>query len=81
MTTTRRKSLFQKDQEKKAMTMRPDLLWKILDAVYQRGWTDRGRDKDFDPRGTEEWQVAQDVLMQLLYSSGVEQGADEEKTP
>lgn len=37
-----------------------DPLYLALDALYSRGWTDRGR-HDHDPRGTNEWQAVLDI--------------------
>ena len=38
-----------------------DPLYKALDALYERGWSDSEKHKH-DPRGTNEWQAVQDIF-------------------
>jgi hypothetical protein len=39
-----------------------DPLYKALDKLYERGWVDRNKGQDYDPRGTEEWQSVLDLF-------------------
>ena len=38
-------------------------LYKILDALYHRGWVDLHKGRDYDPRGTVEWQAVLDMFV------------------
>jgi hypothetical protein len=38
--------------------------YALADAAYRRGWEDRHRGKDYDPRGTAEWQAVADAMGQ-----------------
>lgn len=37
-------------------------LYKILDDLYERGWADKHKGRDYDPRGTAEWQTLLDLF-------------------
>jgi hypothetical protein len=39
-----------------------DPLYKAIDALYNRGWTDYHRSNRHDPRGTREWQTILDMF-------------------
>lgn len=39
-----------------------DVLYKALDELYLRGWQDRNKGKDYDPRGTTQWQDVLDLF-------------------
>ena len=39
-----------------------DLIEKICDALYRNGYADRAAERDFDPRGAEEWESVHDAL-------------------
>ena len=39
-----------------------DTLYWALDRLYERGWLDKHKENDYDPRGTQEWQHALDTL-------------------
>jgi len=39
-----------------------DPLYKALDKLYERGWVDKHKGRDYDPRGTEEWQGVLDLF-------------------
>ena len=39
-----------------------DPLYKAIDALYNRGWTDYHRKNRHDPRGTREWQTILDMF-------------------
>ena len=37
-------------------------LYKALDRLYERGWQDKHKEKDYDPRGTVEWGVVETMF-------------------
>lgn len=39
-----------------------DLLYDALDELYRRGWQDRNKERDYDPRGTTQWQKVLDLF-------------------
>lgn len=39
-----------------------DVLYKALDELYRRGWNDRNKERDYDPRGTTQWQDVLDLF-------------------
>lgn len=39
-----------------------DVLYKALDELYHRGWQDRNKERDYDPRGTTQWQDVLDLF-------------------
>ncbi len=39
-----------------------DPLYKALDKLYERGWVDKHKGRDYDPRGTVEWQSVLDLF-------------------
>ena len=39
-----------------------DPLYKTLDKLYERGWIDKHKEQDYDPRGTTEWQSVLDLF-------------------
>ena len=42
------------------------VLYKLLDNLYHRGWTDNHCERDWDPRGTKEWQAALDTFKEIF---------------
>ena len=42
-----------------------DQVHKVLDGLYQSGYDDASKERDYDPRGTDEWQVALDFIIPL----------------
>ena len=42
-----------------------DAIYDVLDKLYRRGWYDSHKGKDYDPRGTEEWQNVCDIIMRI----------------
>jgi hypothetical protein len=36
----------------------------LLDELYARGWADRHRGRDYDPRGSDEWRAVFDLQTQ-----------------
>lgn len=38
---------------------------KAIDNLYNRGWIDKVNSKDYDPRGTWEWQIIYDLIKEL----------------
>jgi hypothetical protein len=39
-----------------------NILYNAVDALYSSGWDDRHCERDYDPRGTAEWQAVVDVF-------------------
>lgn len=39
-----------------------DALYRAFDELYFRGWQDRHKGKDYDPRGTTQWQAVLDLF-------------------
>lgn len=39
-----------------------DTLYWALDRLYERGWLDKHKENDYDPRGTQEWQHTLDLF-------------------
>ncbi len=39
-----------------------DILYKAFDELYLRGWQDRNNGRDYDPRGTTQWQNVLDLF-------------------
>ena len=42
-----------------------DPLYKALDELYARGWADRHKGRDYDPRGTIEWELANSIFADM----------------
>ena len=39
-----------------------DPLYQALDKLYERGWIHKHKERDYDPRGTIEWQSVLDLF-------------------
>lgn len=46
------------------MSFSLDKIHTALDELYNCGWKDRNNERDYDPRGTDQWQVVLDLFRQ-----------------
>lgn len=42
----------------------------LLDNLYKKGYEDRQKERDYDPRGSIEWEICQEVMSAQLQGAG-----------